>query len=1098
MLAQSIGGGGGVGGSAGSDGSADNPVITALQGREFGSDISSTFEGLNNSGSKPALNLTMALAIGGTGGTGGTGGSVTTDLSAPIATSGDWAQGVVAQSIGGGGGKGGTAAATGTGDFAEITDNFDHAIGGTGGSGGDGGTVQINFNQGVSVATGGPNAKNAVVGGFAASGVVGQSIGGGGGLGGDGTDIATGTITVGGAVNGSDDNENAGGVGNGNTVTFKSSTSGAAGISTSGDAADGVILQSIGGGGGIGGAGSSYWTQNNRPEVPALAPDGSPNQPLNLNVGGGGKANGTGDTVTFDSSNGPVSIATSGYNSFGILAQSIGGGGGLVSATRSTSTQITQLGGLGTGNGGAVNVTLGGGSKITTSGVGAFGIAAQSIGGGGGILRVTGYPGDAPGLSTGSDQNTPQSKPSTGNGGEVTVTVDQNSSISVTGGGAIGIFAQSVGGGGGLLANGNGMYAGTPLQGVYSCSKDCPTGGSVTVNVDGTVSSTGAIGAAVVAQSAGYGSDASVKINVNGTAIGGTYTYNGASAAPLDAAADATRGFGGRAIHIDTPAGSQGNLVTVGSSGLVTTVSGTDGMAILASGGGAVDVTSDGTITGSLFHNGGLFTNRGTYNSGTEVQGRVLNSGTVNLGLPGELRSTHVTGDFTQIGEGRLGVTVDSLNQTAGHLQVDGTATLDGNIAPTALTLLPGALPVVTAGHLTSTADGLDSLLFHWDTAQSGNTLTLAPRSDFKPGSVALNDSQSSLAGYYGRAWTNGDKAFATRFAELSTINDRSDYKAALDAWSSKAAHAQPIALANSAGTILGAAMSCPVFIDDTVQLGEDNCAWAKVTGRWTDQSSTSDTQGYYVSGTTYRIGAQHEIAPDWYLGASFGFGRSWATMDGGSSGDGDTYDGSVTVKRVMGPWQFAGSVAFAGGSFEANRRVDIPGIADETLKSDPSIFLAGGRLRAAYEVAFADWYIRPYGDLDVVYTDLPGFEEKGDDLYALDVHGNSKTSVALSPMVEFGGRLDLDPETALRAYVAFGMSYLPDNTRTIHSSFVGASSANGTFSDQIDSPEVLGRIDVGVQLFRAGGFELKGEYSADVGGSFLSQSASARAAYHF
>ena len=68
--------------------------------------------------------------------------------------------------------------------------------------------------------------------------------------------------------------------------------------------------------------------------------------------------------------------------------------------------------------------------------------------------------------------------------------------------------------------------------------------------------------------------------------------------------------------------------------------------------------------------------------------------------------------------------------------------------------------------------------------------------------------------------------------------------------------------------------MSCPVFVDDTVLLGEDNCAWAKVTGRWTDQSSTGDTQGYYVSGTTYRIGAQHEIAPDWYLGASFGFGQ--------------------------------------------------------------------------------------------------------------------------------------------------------------------------------------------------------------------------------
>jgi outer membrane autotransporter protein len=373
----------------------------------------------------------------------------------------------------------------------------------------------------------------------------------------------------------------------------------------------------------------------------------------------------------------------------------------------------------------------------------------------------------------------------------------------------------------------------------------------------------------------------------------------------------------------------------------------------------------------------------------------------------------------------------------------------------------------------------------------------LAPRSDFSPAGVSLSKSQSSLAAYHSRAWNNSDTAFATRFAELSRISDAGDYKTALDAYSSKATHAQSIALANSAGTILGAAMSCPVFVDQNVLLGEDNCVWARVTGSWTDQWASGDTQGYHVSGTTYRIGAQHEILPDWYLGASFAAGKTWATMDQVSSGDGDTYDGSVTLKHTMGPWQFAGSVAFAGGEFHTDRQIRLPGVS-ETVKSDPSMFLAGGRLRAGYEFAFDDWYIRPYGDLDVVYTDLPGFEEKGSDLYALDVRGSSKTSVALSPMVEFGGRLDVDEATTLRAYAAFGVSYLPDNTRTIHSSFVGASSADGTFSDFIDSPEVMGRIDLGLQLFRAGGFEVKGQYTADVGESFLSQTASARFAYHF
>ncbi|MGF6227304.1 uncharacterized protein YhjY with autotransporter beta-barrel domain [Inquilinus ginsengisoli] len=1056
ILAQSVGGGGGLGGTAGSDGSADNPIIDLFTARQAESNINDYLK----KGSVP-FDTTLALSIGGAGGGGGQGGTVEVDLSAAVATAGDWANGIVAQSIGGGGGKGGSAAAAGTGGVPEITVNLALALGGQGGGGGDGGDVTVNLDQGAALATSG----------YAASAIIAQSVGAGGGIGADGSDSATGWITVGASTGGK------GGVGgDGGSVLAQYDNTDGTSIATAGDAADGIVLQSIGGGGGVAGAGSSLF---------GSAFGSSASGSMQLSVGGGQDANGDGGSVLLTpviSTSNPLNVTTTGDYAFGVLAQSIGGGGGIGTVQPSTGSVTTQLGGNASGGaGGSVEVT-GNDLNITTTGVAAHGIVAQSIGGGGGVIRVADPDPGVPAVST--SWTGPRSSAGAGDGGAVTVWVDNNAQVNVSGAGAVGVLAQSIGGGGGLAIDGNAVFAGSTSNG------NGGSGGSVTVNVDanGAIAATGDNGIGIFAQSTGAngaGSSTTVFLGdfVSVTGGGGTAAMPGQ--------------IGSSGIQID---GAAGGSVSLQPGATITTVLDTAGTAVIATGGGQVSVDNEeGQITGSLYTNGGQFSQNGTYNAGPMVEAAsVTNTGTFNLGLPGELRSTRVTGDFIQTGEGRLGVTVDSLNKTAGHLQVDGTATLDGKIVPTVLTLLPGALPVVTAGHLTSTADGLDAMLFHWDTAQSGNTLTLAPRSDFKPGGVALNGSQSSLAGYYGRAWDNGDKAFATRFAQLSTINDRSDYKAALDAWSSKAAHAQSIALANSAGTILGAAMSCPVFIDDSVLLGEDNCAWAKVTGRWTDQSSTSDTQGYYVSGTTYRIGAQHEIAPDWYLGASFGFGQSWARMDGGSSGNGDTYDGSVTVKRVMGPWQFAGSVAFAGGSFEADRRVDIPGIASETLKSDPSIFLAGGRLRAAYEIAFADWYIRPYGDLDVIYTDLPGFEEKGDDLYALDVRGSSKTSVALSPMVEFGGRLDLDPETALRAYVAFGMSYQPDNTRTIHSSFAGASSANGTFSDRIDSPDVLGRIDVGLQLFRAGGFELKGEYTADIGGAFLSQSASARAAYHF
>jgi hypothetical protein len=124
VLAQSVGGGGGLGGSAGSDGSADNPVVEALDARQAASNIRSK---------SVAWDGTFTLAVGGTGGTGNSGGAVTVDLGSTIATSGDWASGIIAQSIGGGGGKGGTAAATGTGTLPQVTVNLNAAVGGTGG-----------------------------------------------------------------------------------------------------------------------------------------------------------------------------------------------------------------------------------------------------------------------------------------------------------------------------------------------------------------------------------------------------------------------------------------------------------------------------------------------------------------------------------------------------------------------------------------------------------------------------------------------------------------------------------------------------------------------------------------------------------------------------------------------------------------------------------------------------------------------------------------------------------------------------------------------------------------------------------------------------
>jgi hypothetical protein len=78
------------------------------------------------------------------------------------------------------------------------------------------------------------------------------------------------------------------------------------------------------------------------------------------------------------------------------------------------------------------------------------------------------------------------------------------------------------------------------------------------------------------------------------------------------------------------------------------------------------------------------------------------------------------------------------------------------------------------------------------------------------------------------------------------------------------------------------------------------------------------------------------------------------------------------------------------------------------------------------------------------------------------------------------------------------GALYLPDNTRTIDGRFANQTFDNGTFTDHLEAPEFLGRIDLGLQLYSGSGFEVKAGYTADIGESFISQSASARLSYHF
>src|SRR3546814_14186136 len=124
------------------------------------------------------------------------------------------------------------------------------------------------------------------------------------------------------------------------------------------------------------------------------------------------------------------------FRSHAIIAQSIGGGGGIAGDV-SLPLQLdrdawggSSGGETSSGNGHDVNVTVNG--SIATTGDGAFGIIAQSISGGGGLG------GDSAASFAGS--NGGQATQAAGN-----VTVTQSGTIETLGYGSNAIFAQSVG-----------------------------------------------------------------------------------------------------------------------------------------------------------------------------------------------------------------------------------------------------------------------------------------------------------------------------------------------------------------------------------------------------------------------------------------------------------------------------------------------------------------------------------------------------------------------------------------------------------------------------------------------------------------------------
>ncbi len=1045
ILAQSIGGGGGYG-------------ATVMNGS---SAVGSSASGGLGVGAFSGLVYNVAVNVGGVGGSSSNGGDVEITQSGSISTAGYGSYAVLAQSIGGGGGYGADGSIVANTGFTGAASWNDGVSGGLrfalGSSGispslGSGGSVTYSGSSGGVLKTYGDNAV----------GILAQSIGGGGG-------VASGGCTNNGLTSGA-------------SACFASTQT--AGSSTT--SADFI----------------------NQGQMMAYVINPTPGTNSSPSNGGGVNVN-TSETINI-----------LGSGSIGVAAQSIGGGGGLILGN-SANIQSATLPSMGVANGSGGSVTVTASNiNLNASAVGSIGILAQSIGGGGGFL---GDPNMLLSNSVPSYTASIVSSPSNNNasGGAVVVNTPKGGNIQMYGANQIGIFAQSIGAGGGVSSI-NGI---TNTQGAVPVSAtQYGTGGTININLEGSIIDQGQQGGTVgiFAQSQGN-STAQNAQNITVT-LGPTSDMNAQDISGYISAATGIIVSGGSngsngANQITLSAGSS-VIVPQGNNAIVS-INGTTNVTNYGTIAGGVNLgpTADFDADAGAMTNYGILIPTGAVivsNNSLKNYGKVFVDG---IGIVGE---TDVYGSYKQFSTGATYFDFNTTLGTNDYMRIvansvsAGTMLQGGSFRMNRVdsNKLPAigqtALLVTAQGGFLSSADGVDastitisdtSPLIIWGLQQQGNNLVAQYQgATSNPAEYPLTKNQKNFIDYVVRAYSAGDQGADNAIGNLVSHGASINLKSALDTLNGAAMTIQQQTVVMTGNSMLGNALSCPTFDRNGTIYGETECVWGKYNGGQLRQAYSDDNPGYRSNDNTFSVGGQYRVASDTFVGASARFGQTntSSTNFGATANVGDV---SVGIKKLVGDYYLGVSGAFGVASQSNNRySTDFFTGQNYNMTSHSNAFYGGIRARNAYQFNLpGNIYIKPYLDLDGLWIHTPSYQENGP-AQAVPLLYSTQNSFNFisSPMVEIGGRIDLSSksESWIRPFISAGAMFITNNTTNIAASIVGANS--GTYQISALAPSTLFSTNAGIQVFNGEKVDIKLEYSAQAGQGFVGQSGTAKMNYRF
>ncbi|TPE63088.1 autotransporter outer membrane beta-barrel domain-containing protein [Sandaracinobacter neustonicus] len=1018
--------------------------------------------------------INISVAVGGTGGSGGDGGAVVVQNDGEVATLGHHADAIVAMSIGGGGGKGGAATTAASDD----NKNGNVSVGGSGGSGGSGSTTSITN-------TGAIFTKGAL-----SAGIVGQSIAGGGGIGG----ASASSVSASSKNNGDDDaNDGAfkslqvsvGGKGGTSAESGQVTISNSGAISTAAHDSIGIIAQSITGGGGI---------------VKTLAVDLE---------GAGGSASATGTkydiNFQFGGSNGSTSqgsgrvevtttaggtITTKGDNAYGILAQSIAGGGGVALGGTAKGSSVADFFGSGTTSGSVIDdgkndptdpngnsglfVTVGADISTgfkqkdgTVTGKGASAVIAQSIGGGGGLAGDTGWTQQHFGFGGGGTNRT-------GNGGVVDVTIDAGVNITAIGDNTTAIIAQSIGGGGGYIANSNGLFTGTAGGHGY--------GNNVTVTNSGTITVTGAYAMGIFAQSDGDGSQhGRIAIDNHGTINGSASNW----AVYFD--------HGGTQAENNNVLNNWGTINSGSASGYA--VYGNAGFVYITNSGniwGQIDLTSNGgngyldIIASGTVHS----TSINVGNNCTATNCSVSNAGTLDMrSADGAAR---ITGHYIGKAGSRLVLAADFAGGKGTQLVIDGNAAIDGTVDVRASSMRNKPLTLINATGQLTLGQSLQSSgthLFDYALTTDGKLLTVTPRAHFTEKATQLGHNSQAVANGLQSLFDSGASADVA-FGRLMSVADDAGYASALDSLAGGGLGAFGAFRFNSsrsfAANLYGGCNDLQF-----ASRSADRCGWARVLVNNSTQDSSADRLGYKADSWAMQKGLQLPLSDTLALTLSSAY-ENTKFRDGDARIKGGSIVAGIGLFYGAERLELSGAIDAAYGWYKSSRSIALGGISEQA-SAKPEQSQIGGHVRASYSLsAGSNGFVRPFVEGHAIRVSNKAFTETGPSPFRLAVEGQADTALIGVAGLEVGTKLPLSAKVMLRPFASAALEYGSPRSWTTTARFAEQPQGD-SFDLTTAGPETLGRFAIGADLLGSKNVAFSVQYAPELGKGFTSHSGTAR-----